>query len=261
VSTGVNRFSSDGVDIAFADTGEGPPILLIHGFGSNHAVNWESTGWTFTLTEAGRRVIAMDVRGHGESAKLYREEDYRPSLMAGDAANLLAHLGIAHADVMGYSMGGRIAAMLAIRHPSLVESLVIGGMGLGMVEGIGGEEEIVAALAAPSLDDAVGDRGRAYRKFAEQTRSDRGALAACIVGQRETILAAELGKIRAPTLIAVGEKDSVAGSAEGLAELIPGADVFIVPKRDHMRATGDKAFKARVLEFLEGNELRATAGR
>ena len=246
----MHHFFSDGVDIAFADLGAGPPVLLIHGFGSNHAVNWEATGWIYTLTEAGRRVIAMDVRGHGESAKLYEPSAYRPELMAADAANLLAHLGIAEADVMGYSMGGRIAALQAIDHPAGVHSLIIGGMGLGMVEGIGGEEEIVAALEAPSLDDAVGDRGRAYRKFAEQTRSDRRALAACIIGQRETVPVARLATIRAPTLIAVGEKDSVAGSAEGLARLIPNAETLIIPRRDHMLATGDKAFKAGVLEFL-----------
>lgn len=244
------RFSSDGVEIAYADTGSGPPILLVHGFGSNRAVNWQATGWVHTLTEAGRRVVAMDVRGHGRSAKLYDAADYRPSLMAADAARLLAHLEIAEADVMGYSMGGRIAATLAIEHPDVVHSLVIGGMGSALVEGIGGEEEIVVALEAPSLDDVTGDVGRAYRKFAEQTQSDRHALAACIIGQRETIAPELLAAIRAPTLVAVGEKDTVAGSASALARLIPGAEAFVIPKRDHMLATGDKAFKARVLAFL-----------
>jgi pimeloyl-ACP methyl ester carboxylesterase len=253
----MNHFSSDGVDIAYADSGSGPPILLIHGFGSNHAVNWDSTGWTYTLTDAGRRVIAMDVRGHGESAKLYDAAAYRPLLMAEDAANLLNHLDIPEADVMGYSMGGRVAALLAIEHPERVHALIIGGMGSALVEGIGGEEEIVAALLAPTLEEAVGDVGRAYRKFAEQTRSDRRALAACIVGQRETIPPDRLATIRAPTLVAVGEKDKVAGSAEGLARLIPNAEVLIIPNRDHMLATGDKAFKAAALDFLGRRGLPA----
>ena len=251
----MRHFSSSGVDIAFAELGAGPPVLLIHGFGSNHAVNWQSTGWIDTLTRASRRTIAMDVRGHGESAKLYDADAYRPSLMAEDAANLLAHLGIAEADVMGYSMGGRIAALLAIEHAPLVHSLVIGGMGHALVEGIGGEEEIVAALEAPTLEQAVGDTGRGYRKFAEQTRSDRHALAACIMGQRETLPPDRLAMIRAPTLIAVGEKDKVAGSAAALAALIPGAEAFTIPNRDHMLSTGDKAFKARVLAFLEERGL------
>lgn len=253
----MHHFSSNGVDIAYADIGEGPPILLIHGYGSNHAVNWQSTSWFATLTDAGRRVIAMDVRGHGESAKFYEPAAYRPSAMAEDAANLLDHLDIAEADVMGYSMGGRIGAFLAIEHPAKVHSLIIGGMGFALVEGIGGEEEIVAALDAPSLDDAIGEIGRAYRKFAEQTRSDRRALAACILGQRETISPQRLCMIRAPTLVAVGEKDKVAGSAAALAELIPGAEVLAIPNRDHLLATGDRVFKAGVLDFLRRNGLRA----
>lgn len=253
----MQHFSSNGIDIAYVDLGEGPPILLIHGFGSNYAVNWQSTGWIGTLTDAGRRVIAMDVRGHGQSEKLYDAALFKPALMAEDAANLLAHLGIAKADVMGYSMGGRIAARLAIHHPDLVNTLVIGGMGYNLVAGIGGEEEIVEALQAPSLDEVTSDVGRGYRKFAEQTQSDRNALSACIVGQREVIPEALLGTIRAPTLVAVGEKDKVAGSAEQLAALIPGAEVLIIPNRDHMLATGDKTFKAEVLAFLGRYGLKA----
>ena len=248
------HFSSDGIDIAYRDTGAGEPILLIHGFGSNYAVNWESTNWLHTLTTAGRRVIAMDVRGHGSSAKLYDSAAYRPAVMAEDAARLLDHLGIARTDVMGYSMGARIAVHLALAHPAKVKTLIIGGMGANLVHGIGGEEEIVAALEAPSVEEAVGDVGRAYRKFAEQTRSDRHALAAAIIGQREVIPAERLKGLRLPVLIAVGAKDKVAGSPEALAALIPGAEVFVIPNRDHMLATGDKTYKAAVLDFLGRHE-------
>lgn len=246
----MQHFSSEGVDIAYVDIGEGKPILLIHGFGSNYAVNWQATGWISTLTSAGRRVVAMDVRGHGQSAKLYSVADYSPALMADDAANLIHHAGIGPTDVMGYSMGGRIAAMLAVRHPELVGSLVIGGMGINVIEGIGGEEAIATALEAPSLDDITTDVGRAYRKFAEQTRSDRTALARCIFGQRQRLTEEEVRTIRAPTLIAVGTKDDVAGSPHRLAALIPGAEVLEIEGRDHMLATGDRRFKAGVLDFL-----------
>ncbi len=213
-------------------------------------MNWDSTNWFHTLTEAGRRVIAMDVRGHGKSGKLHDPAAYRPALMARDAANLIDHLRLGAVDVMGYSMGARIATLLALDFPAKVRRLVIGGMGLGMVAGIGGEEEIVAALEAPSLDEVVGDAGRGYRKFAEQTPSDLPSLAACMRAQREPIPAARLAEIRVPVLIAVGEKDGVAGSAEGLGALIPGSEVFIIPNRDHMLATGDRAFKAAVLDFF-----------
>ena len=246
----LEHFSSDGVDIAFLDSGEGDPILLIHGFASNHVVNWGATGWIDTLKRAGRRVVAMDVRGHGKSQKLRDPEAYRLAVLAEDAARLLDHLGIARTDVMGYSMGARITVAMALAHADRMRSMILGGMGYAMVEGMRGGDAIVAALEAPGLEAVAGEPGRAYRKFAEQTGSDVLALAACMRKARETFTPEELGTIRMPVLIAIGDKDRVAGSAEDLARLIPGAEVFIIPNRDHMLATGDHRFKDAVLSFL-----------
>lgn len=243
-------FSSDGVEIAFIDEGEGEPILLIHGFGSNIDVNWSTTSWLQTLTRAGRRAIAFDNRGHGESRKLYEPSAYHPAEMARDAANLLAHLGIGRADVMGYSMGARIATFLTLTRPELVRSLILGGLGMAMVEGMSDQDEIVAALEAGSLDEVRGETGRIYRKFADQTGADRRALVACMRGNRVTVSPDQLATIRTPTLVAVGSKDKVAGSGEGLARLIPGAEFLEIPGREHLPATGDKVFKEGALDFL-----------
>jgi pimeloyl-ACP methyl ester carboxylesterase len=101
----MQSFNSEGVELAYVEEGEGDPILLIHGFASNIAANWRDAGWIRTLTEAGRRVIALDNRGHGHSEKLYDPSLYGAPAMAEDARRLLDHLGIARADVMGYSMG------------------------------------------------------------------------------------------------------------------------------------------------------------
>jgi pimeloyl-ACP methyl ester carboxylesterase len=246
----VEHFSSDGVDIAFLDSGEGDPILLIHGFASNHVVNWGATGWIDTLKRDGRRVVAMDVRGHGRSAKLRDPEAYPLPLLADDAGRLLDHLGIPRADVMGYSMGARITVAMALAHQDRMRSIILGGMGYAMVEGMQGEDAIVAALEAPGLDQVTGEPGRAYRKFAEQTGSDTLALAACMRKARQTFTAEQLATIHVPTLVAIGDKDRVAGSAEGLARLIPGAEIFVIPNRDHMLATGDRHYKEAVLAFL-----------
>jgi len=246
----MQSFSSDGVEIAYIDEGEGEPVLLVHGFASNTAVNWIDTGWVETLKGAGRRVVALDNRGHGLSQKLYDAAAYGAPVMAEDARNLLRHLGIARADVMGYSMGARICAFLALRHPGLVRSAVFAGLGINMVRGLGGSGPIARALEAPSAADVASPTARTFRLFAEATGSDLRALAACIRSSREKIAPEDLATLDLPVLVAVGGEDVIGGPAGPLAALIPGARALDIEGRDHMKAVGDKAFKAGVLAFL-----------
>ena len=246
-----STFHHQGMVFAYFDEGDrdGPPTLLVHGFASSALVNWVQPGWLQTLLEAGRRVVAIDNRGHGRSAKPHDPAAYHPSLMAGDAAALLDHLGIARADVMGYSMGARISAFLALEHDERVRSLVWGGLGSGLVHGVGDWDPIADALLAPSLDDVTHERGRMFRAFADKTKSDRQALAACISSNRVLVTEEQVMRIRQPTLIAVGTKDDIAGSPHDLADLMPDARALDIPNRDHMLAVGDRVFKAAVLEF------------
>jgi pimeloyl-ACP methyl ester carboxylesterase len=195
-------------------------------------------------------VIALDDRGHGESAKLYDPAQYHSAIMAEDVRALLDHLGIERTDVMGYSMGARITAFLALGHPARVRSAILGGLGIRLVDGVGLPESIADALEAPSLAAVSDPMGRTFRAFAEQTKSDLKALAACIRGSRQTLTRAEAASIRVPLLVAVGTKDDVAGSGAALAALVPGARALDIPGRDHMLAVGDKVFKEGVLKFL-----------
>lgn len=246
-------FHHGSVELAFLDEGQGEPIVLVHGFASSKEVNWVQPGWVATLTGTGRRVIALDDRGHGQSSKLYDSADYHTTKMAGDVRALLDHLKIERADVMGYSMGARIAAFLALEHPAVVRSMVLGGLGMHLIDGVGLPESIAEALEAPSLADVSDAQGRMFRAFADQTRSDRRALAACIRGSRQVLTREQAASIQTPTLIAVGTKDPIAGSAEELADVMPNAKALPIPGRDHMLAVGDKVFKAGVIEFLQGN--------
>ncbi len=251
----LRRFSSNGVDIAFIDVKPpgrdlNAPILLIHGFASNHRTNWVGPRWVQTLTEAGRRVVAFDNRGHGQSEKLYAPADYRLDWMTQDAANLLGHLEIERADVMGYSMGARIASFLALSQPRLVRSLVLGGLGDRLVRDAGLPEAIAEALEGPSLDSLVDPTERLFRSFAEQTKSDRAALAACVRGSRRNLTSEEAARITQPTLVAVGERDTLAGDPAKLVALLPRAELLAIPGRDHNLAVGDKVFKAGALDFL-----------
>jgi len=244
------RIQHGSVEIAFLDEGDGAPIVLVHGFASTKEVNWVQPAWVATLTRAGRRVVALDNRGHGQSTKLYDPAEYHTTKMAGDVQALMDDLGLARADVMGYSMGARICAFLAVQAPERVRSAVLGGLGSHLIDKVGLPESIADALEAPSMDDVTDPQGRTFRAFAEQTKSDLRALAACIRGSRQTLMREQVASIRVPVLVAVGTKDVVAGSAHELAKLIPVARALDIPGRDHMLAVGDKVFKAGVLDFL-----------
>jgi pimeloyl-ACP methyl ester carboxylesterase len=242
----VLSFRHRNVEIAFLDEGEGEPIVLVHGFASNAAVNWVNPGWFTFLKAAGRRVIALDNRGHGASTKLYDPAAYHSSLMAGDVAALLDHLELQCADVMGYSMGARIAAFLALESPQRLRSVVFGGLGSRLMDGIGVPESVAAALEAPSLAAVSDPRACLFRAFAEQTGSDLRALAACMRGSSQRLTR------RVPALVAVGSKDAIGGSAAELAALLPAGQALEIPDRDHMTAVGDKVFKQGVSSFLAG---------
>jgi len=243
-------FHNGAVEIAYLDEGEGEPIVLVHGFASSKNVNWVYPTWVSELKKHGRRVIALDNRGHGESTKLYDPEDYYISIMAGDIVALMNHLGLERADMMGYSLGARLTGYLAQSQPDRLRSAVFGGLGIGMVEGGGPGENVARALEADSLNDVSDPTGRMFRAFADQTRSDRRALAACLRGSRRLATREEVASIHVPVLIAVGTTDEIAGSPRKLADIIPHAEVLDIPGRDHMRAVGDKVYKAGVLDFL-----------
>jgi len=256
----MQTFLHHGFEIAYLDRqpaeGNGESVLLVHGFASSHYVNWVAPGWFKTLAEAGYRVVAFDNRGHGASGKSYEPADYTPTLMAGDAVAILDHLNIDRAHVFGYSMGARVSAFVAMEHPDRVATLILGGLGYGMVDGVGDWDPIAEALVAPDAAAITHPRGKMFRAFADQTKSDRLALAACIATSRELIGENEIGQIAVPTLVGVGTADDIAGSAERLAALMPDAEAFDIEGRDHMLAVGDRSWKARVLEFLKEHPIR-----
>src|SRR5437660_4781528 len=144
------RFRHDAVEIDVLDEGEGDAIILVHGFASTKEMNWVHPGWVSTLRRAGKRVVALDNRGHGRSTKLYQPADYTIDAMVADVMALVDHLGLSRSDLMGYSMGARICALIAARHRERTRCAILGGVGHSVIEGRYGSERIAAALEAPT---------------------------------------------------------------------------------------------------------------
>ena len=128
--------------------------------------------------------------------------------------------------------------------------LILGGLGDRLVKGVGLPLGIAEAMEAPSLDALSDPTQRMFRAFAEQTKSDLAALAACIRGSRQTLDEAEVARIACPTLVAVGTRDEVAGDPHRLAAMFARGEALEIPGRDHNLAVGDKVYKAGVLAFL-----------
>lgn len=248
------HFESEGLRLAYDDVGDGEPIVLLHGFAADRRLNWRLTGWYETLNTAGYRVLALDARGHGQSARPSDVEAYRPAGIAGDAVRLLDHLGLRKAHLFGYSMGGRNAAWLLARHGSRFRSVVIGGTGLNLLAPadarrwarkgykLTADNEKSESLAIPAMVPL-------YRR-AMQRGGRAGALAACLMGAFPNMSRRDFARVRIPALVACGSKDTLAGSPIPLAASIPGAKAVVVPGRTHLSTVGDAFFKGAVVGFL-----------
>ena len=251
--------ASDGVPLAFERLGEGPPVVLVHGFASSRHQNWKSTGWYGSLTEAGFSVLALDCRGHGESGKPHEPSSYGHDRMSEDIAQVMDAAGIASAPLVGYSMGGFLALRLAAHHPARPERIALGGVGEYYLRGnrIADDESrntLADALLTPDKSHLTG-RARLFRDFADQPGKDRLALAACMRAMSQGLAPDRLAAIGQPVLVVCGELDDIAGSPGPLAAAFPNGNAVTIPGRDHNSAVGERKTRQAVLDFL-----RTTAG-
>lgn len=241
----------NGVAINYVVEGTGLPVLLIHGFASSLHGNWRVPGVIDAVVAAGRQVIAIDCRGHGRSGKPHDPAAYAGTAMADDAIAVLDHLGIEKADLAGYSMGGFLATSLLINHPKRWRSVIISGMGEVLLQGnlpSAQFDSIAAAMDAPDAASIKDLRQRAFRKFAEVSGNDLGALAAMHRTKRAGFDAAKLAAVVIPVMVLIGSDDNPE-SAKKLAAAIPGAKFVEVPG-DHLGAVSTPEFRQAIVNWL-----------
>jgi pimeloyl-ACP methyl ester carboxylesterase len=252
-------FSHQGVTLAYDDIpGAGDPVLLVHGFTSNRREAWRRTGWYAALQGRGQRVVAMDLRGHGESEKLHDPDAYGAENLASDVIALLDHLGLPRVDLVGYSMGSRVAMAVAEQAPERVSRMVLGGVGGTWARedvperNVAGRRAIAEAMLSATIDDIAEPTMRSFRIFVDEQGEDPRAMAACALALSTAPTAEALGRITIPVLVAAGSRDRIAGDPQELAQAFPSGVSVTLAGCDHFSAIPHALTKAAVFDFFDG---------
>lgn len=246
-----------GGEISYSDQGSGDGVILVHGFAASAQENWVKAGWIQMLTRAQRRVVAVDLRGHGNSTKFREPEDYSLALMAGDILAIVERLEIKKPDLIGFSLGARVVLELLRQRGDRFLLGVVCGVGETLINPREERdpEAFAKAMEASSADAAEDDMARRFRMFAEAQGQDLKSLAACSRG-----LAAMgrpwtrdlLSEIKNEMLVIAGVGDELAGPPEALAACFPNAKPKRIPGCGHMDCLTQPMFKAAVMDFLAG---------
>ena len=229
---------------------------MLHGFAADHRLNWVNPGVFDAVVATGRRAIAIDARGHGQSDKSHDPAAYADDAMVRDARAVLDHLGVESLDVVGYSMGAMVAARLVPDEPR-ARSVILGGVGGAVVPTAGrAGNAIPRALEEEGNGGTTNRTAAAFRAFAEQTGADLAALAA-VARSSSLRFAVPFDRITIRTLVLVGEADTLISDPRELAERLPNAQLWMVPG-DHLTAVGAPGFTDAIVTFLD--ESARTSG-
>lgn len=253
----MTSFAIAGGQISYTDQGEGDGVVLVHGFAASVQENWVKAGWIQMLTRARRRVVAIDLRGHGASTKFHQPSDYDLSLLAGDVLAIVEHLQIKKPDLIGFSLGARVVLELLRQRGDRFLLGVLCGVGEALLHPREERdpEAFAKAMEAPSADAIDDDMARRFRLFAEGQGQDLAALAACsrgLAAMGRPWTREQLSPIKNEMLVVAGTGDDLAGPPEPLAACFANAKAKRIPGCGHMDCLTQPMFKAAVMDFLAG---------
>lgn len=238
------------------EIGEGDPIVLVHGWGVDAGRNWIDTGWVSALMPY-RRVVLLDVRGHGRSEKPLVQEAYGYRAMSADVVQVMDELAIERADFLGYSMGAFMGAALLGSDSGRFNSMVLGGIGDETAESEGVCHVIADALRVKDQAAISDPVGRAYRAFVDaDPNNDREALALAALemwpdGHPVELGDAGLREADVPVLVVNGGDDHpYVDTSHRLTEALRNATLLIIPGADHLTALTHADFRGAVVDFL-----------
>ena len=239
----------DGVRLAYRETGDGRPLILLHGLIGDSTL-WLRSGQAETIAAHGYRVIMPDLRGHGQSAKPHDAAAYPPDVLADDGFALLEHLALDAYDLGGYSLGARIVVRMLARGAAPGRA-VVAGQGLDQVLGAegGAGSFLRRVFAGPERPAPGSPEGQAGRRLLAA-----GADPVALLHVLDSLVAtpvASLGEVRVPTLVLMGADDERAASAGRLTASLPCGTPAVVPG-NHGTAAATPEFAAAIVDFLGG---------
>ena len=238
------------------------PVLLLHGFSSSSKLNWEDTGWLASLLDAGRRVILVDLPGHGRSGAPEDRDSYSPSRIRADLLQVAFDAGVrpvqagdpaSGLDVVGYSLGSRLAWEFAATQPEIVHRIVLGGPNTADPLA-----EFDLAAAQDYLADGTPIEDESTARLLKMALLLPSHNIFALLSLVEAIKAEPYDPSEAvphvPMLLVAGDQDERAGSLPQLAELAKGAgglaEQLTLPGRNHTNAVTSRAFKQAAISFL-----------
>src|SRR6266540_4648318 len=253
----MSRARLNGIEIDYEVSGDGPPVLLSHGYSATRRM-WD--GQHQALGDA-YTVISWSMRGHGQTESPGDPSKYSADLTVADMAALLRHVGAGRAVIGGLSLGGYASLGFNLAHPEMVRALVIcdSGPGYRNAEARAAwnqrAHERAAELESRGLD-ALSGRSREMREAASFHGSAQGLAHAArgMLAQRDSRVIDGIPSITVPTLVIVGDQDQpFLAPCEYMAKKIPGARLEVIAGAGHSSNLDQPGAFNRVLrEFLDG---------
>jgi len=237
----------DGQLLAWHELGAGRPVLLLHGLFSNAEINWVRFGHAAALAAAGLRVIMLDHRAHGQSAKPHDAAAYPKDVLTSDALALAAHLELSDYDLVGYSLGARTAVRM-VKRGARPRRLALAGMGLEGLLGTTGRADHFRDILTNLGKHERGSPQWMAEAFLKTSKGDPKALLP-LLDSWEHVTQADLALVTMPTLVVAGAEDLDNGSAPHLAERLPDGRYAEVPG-GHMSSVTKSELGQAIAAFL-----------